>query len=172
MGLGAPSALPEPMDESRDSRRIPGAGLSRRRTTARLAAVGAAVALAGMCMPAVSQPLPPGPGQTGTSEDAPIAVPFYSSAIVRARESVLRSNLLTIRSVIDQYTYDKEEPPQSLRDLVDEGYLREVPMDPITNSRDTWELIIETGPTGESGLFDVRSGSDDDSLAGTPYNEW
>ncbi len=60
------------MDESRDSRRIPGAGLSRRRTTARLAAVGAAVALAGMCMPAVSQPLPPGPGQTGTSEDAPI----------------------------------------------------------------------------------------------------
>ncbi len=101
-----------------------------------------------------------------------IAVPFYSSAIVRARESVLRSNLLTIRSVIDQYTYDKEMPPQSLSDLVDEGYLREIPIDPITNSRDTWELINETGPTGESGLFDVRSGSDKTSLAGTPYNEW
>lgn len=101
-----------------------------------------------------------------------IAVPFYSSAIVRARESVLRSNLLTIRSVIDQYTYDKETPPQSLQDLVEEGYLREVPIDPITQSRDTWELIIETGPTGESGLFDVRSGSDETSLAGTPYNEW
>ncbi len=101
-----------------------------------------------------------------------IAVPFYSSAIVRARESVLRSNLLTIRSVIDQYTYDKEEPPQSLEDLVAEGYLREVPIDPITNSRDTWELIVQTGPTGESGLFDVRSGSDGDSLAGTPYSEW
>ena len=101
-----------------------------------------------------------------------IAVPFYSSAIVRARESVLRSNLLTIRSVIDQYTYDKETPPQSLSDLVDEGYLREIPIDPITNSRDTWELINETGPTGESGLFDVRSGSDKTSLAGTPYNEW
>ncbi len=101
-----------------------------------------------------------------------IAVPFYSSAIVRARESVLRSNLLTIRSVIDQYTYDKEEPPQSLEDLVSEGYLREVPIDPITNSRETWELVVETGPTGESGLFDVRSGSDETSLAGTAYNEW
>ena len=101
-----------------------------------------------------------------------IAVPFYSSAIVRARESVLRSNLLTIRSVIDQYTYDKETPPQSLEDLVNEGYLREVPIDPITNSRDSWDLIVETGPTGESGLFDVRSGSDETSLAGTPYNEW
>ena len=101
-----------------------------------------------------------------------IAVPFYSSAIVRARESVLRSNLLTIRSVIDQYTYDKEAPPQSLEDLVEEGYLREVPIDPITNSRDSWELIVETGPSGESGLFDVRSGSDETSLAGTPYSEW
>ena len=101
-----------------------------------------------------------------------IAVPFYSSAIVRARESVLRSNLLTIRSVIDQYTYDKETPPQSLQDLVEEGYLREVPIDPITQSRDTWELIIETGPSGESGLFDVRSGSDEASLAGAPYKEW
>lgn len=101
-----------------------------------------------------------------------IAVPFYSSAIVRARESVLRSNLLTIRSVIDQYTYDKEAPPQSLSDLVDEGYLREIPIDPITKSRETWELITATGPSGESGLFDVRSGSDEESLAGTPYNEW
>jgi general secretion pathway protein G len=101
-----------------------------------------------------------------------IAVPFYSSAIVRARESVLRSNLLTIRSVIDQYTFDKETPPQSLEDLVQEGYLRQVPIDPITRSRDTWELIVETGPLGESGLFDVRSGSDGTSLAGTPYNEW
>lgn len=101
-----------------------------------------------------------------------IAVPFYSAALVRARESVLRSNLLTLRSVIDQYTYDKEAPPQSLEDLVEEGYLREVPIDPITNSRDTWELIIETGPTGESGLFDVRSGAEDTSLSGTPYSEW
>ena len=101
-----------------------------------------------------------------------IAVPFYTSALVRARESVLRSNLLTIRSVIDQFTYDKESAPQSLEDLVDEGYLREVPIDPMTNSRDTWELVNETGPTGESGVFDVHSGSDETSLTGTPYSEW
>ena len=101
-----------------------------------------------------------------------IAVPFYTSAMVRAKESVLASNLFTMRSVIDQYTYDKEEPPQSLDDLVSEGYLREVPADPFTESRDTWEIITDTGPTGESGVFDVRSGSDKVSLAGTPYNEW
>ena len=101
-----------------------------------------------------------------------IAVPFYTSALVRARESVLRSNLLTMRSVIDQFTYDKESAPQSLQDLVEEGYLREVPIDPMTNSRETWELITETGPTGESGVFDVRSGSDETSLSGTPYSEW
>lgn len=101
-----------------------------------------------------------------------IAVPFYASSLVRARESVLRSNLLTMRSVIDQYTYDKETPPQSLEDLVEEGYLREVPIDPITNSRETWELVVEIGPTGESGLFDVRSGSEETSLGGTPYAEW
>ncbi len=101
-----------------------------------------------------------------------IAVPFYTSALVRARESVLRSNLLTLRSVIDQFTYDKEAAPQSLEELVDEGYLRQVPIDPMTNSRETWQLISETGPTGESGVFDVRSGSDETSLSGAPYSEW
>ena len=101
-----------------------------------------------------------------------IAVPQYATAIVRAKESVLMSNLFTMRSVIDQYTYDKEEPPQSLDDLVSEGYLREIPIDPFTESRDSWEVITDTGPTGQSGVFDVRSGSDRQSLSGTPYNEW
>ncbi len=101
-----------------------------------------------------------------------IAVPFYTQAMIRAKESVLMSNLFTIRSVIDQYTYDKEAPPQSLDDLVADGYLRDVPADPFTASRDTWEIITETGPSGQSGLFDVRSGSEKISLNGTPYNEW
>jgi len=101
-----------------------------------------------------------------------IAVPQYATAIVKSKEAVLMSNLFTIRSVIDQYTYDKEEPPQSLDDLVSEGYLREVPIDPFTESRDTWEVITDTGPSGQSGVFDVRSGSDRVSLSGTPYNEW
>jgi general secretion pathway protein G len=101
-----------------------------------------------------------------------IAVPFYTTAMVRAKESVLQSNLFTMRSVIDQYTYDKEEPPQSLEELVSEGYLREIPIDPFTESRDTWEMINDAGPTGESGLYDVRSGSDRTALNGTPYSEW
>ena len=101
-----------------------------------------------------------------------IAVPMYTTAMVRAKESVLQSNLFTIRSVIDQYTYDKESPPQSLEDLVAEGYLRRVPVDPFTESSDTWEIISDIGPSGESGVFDVRSGSDRDGLNGTPYAEW
>lgn len=101
-----------------------------------------------------------------------IAVPFYTTAMVRAKESVLQSNLFTMRSVIDQFTYDKEEPPQSLDELVSEGYLREVPLDPFTESRDTWQMINDAGPTGESGLYDVRSGSDRTALNGTSYSEW
>ncbi len=101
-----------------------------------------------------------------------IAVPFYTTAMVRAKESVLQSNLFTMRSVIDQYTYDKEQPPQSLDELVSEGYLREVPIDPFTESRETWQSISDAGPTGEPGLYDVRSGSDRIALNGTPYSEW
>jgi general secretion pathway protein G len=101
-----------------------------------------------------------------------IAVPFYTTSIVRAKEAVLMNNLFTMRSVIDQYTYDREEPPQSLEDLVREGYLREVPLDPFTESRDSWEVITDSGPTGQSGVFDVRSGSDRTGLGGTAYKEW
>ncbi len=101
-----------------------------------------------------------------------IAVPQYATAITRAKESVLMSNLFTMRSVIDQYTFDKEEPPQSLDDLVNEGYLREIPIDPFTESRDTWEVVSETGPSGQSGMWNVYSGSDKESLGGSPYSEW
>jgi general secretion pathway protein G len=101
-----------------------------------------------------------------------IAVPMYRTSMVRAKESVLRSNIFTLHSVIDQYTYDKERPPQSLDELVSEGYLRSIPVDPFTESRDTWQIITDTGPSGESGIFEVRSGSDKVGLNGTPYNEW
>jgi general secretion pathway protein G len=102
-----------------------------------------------------------------------IAIPFYQASLVRAKESVLRSNLFTMRSVIDQYTYDKERPPQSLQELVDEGYLREVPIDPFTESRDTWQTVVDSStPGGESGMWDVKSGSNRTSLEGSAYNEW
>lgn len=105
-----------------------------------------------------------------------IAVPLYQKSIVRAKESVLRNNLFTIRTVIDEYTYDKQKAPQTLRDLVDAGYLRQVPVDPFTGSSETWQIIMEDAMTSanqtEPGIFDVRSGSDKRALDGTPYSEW
>jgi general secretion pathway protein G len=105
-----------------------------------------------------------------------IAVPLYQKALLRTKESVLRNNLFTLRNVIDEYTYDKQKAPQSLQDLVSEGYLRQIPKDPITDSNQTWKVIMEDSLTSvsqtEPGIFDVRSGSDARSLEGTPYSEW
>jgi general secretion pathway protein G len=106
-----------------------------------------------------------------------IAVPMYQKAILRAKESLLRSNLFTLRTMIDEYTYDRQKAPQSLDDLVTDGYLREVPIDPITGSNTTWKVILEDASAAvdqnEPGIWDVRSGSDKTSpLDGTAYAEW
>ena len=105
-----------------------------------------------------------------------IAIPVYNRAITRARESVLKNNLFTMRTVIDEYTYDKGKAPQNIQDLVSEGYLRQIPVDPMTGSSDSWKVIMEDALTAvnqtEPGIFDVRSGSDKTSLEGTPYAEW
>lgn len=105
-----------------------------------------------------------------------IAVPIYQKVVLRSKESVLRNNLFTLRTVIDEYTYDKQKAPQSLEELVQAGYLRQVPEDPITNSNQTWKVVMEDALTSvnqtEPGIFDVRSGSDKISLEGTPYSEW
>jgi len=105
-----------------------------------------------------------------------IAVPLYQKSILRARESVLRNNLLTLRTEIDEYTYDKQKAPQSLQDLVQEGYLTKVPIDPITGSDTTWRLVNEDALQSvnqtEPGIFDVHSGSDKTALDGSPYSDW
>jgi len=105
-----------------------------------------------------------------------IAVPLYQKSIIRSKESVLRNNLFTLRTVIDEYTYDKQKAPQTLQDLVTEGYLRAVPTDPITNSDSSWRVIQEdpmsAASQNEPGIWDVRSGSDQKSLEGTPYADW
>ena len=105
-----------------------------------------------------------------------IAIPTYQKSLIRANETVLRSNLFTLRTMIDEYTYDKQKGPQTLQELVDQGYLREVPMDPITKSNQTWKIIMEDALSSvsqtEPGIFDVRSGSDKKSLEGTMYSEW
>ncbi len=105
-----------------------------------------------------------------------LSVPLYQQSIIRAKESVLKNNLFTIRVVIDEYTFDKKKAPQSLEDLVADGYFRQVPIDPMTGATDTWVVIMEDALTSvdqtEPGIFDVRSGSDGISLEGTAYAEW
>ena len=105
-----------------------------------------------------------------------IAVPFYQKSIIRSKESVLKNNLFTMRTVIDEYTMDKGKAPQSLQDLVSEGYLRNVPVDPMTGTERRWKVIMEDATSSvnqnEPGIFDVRSGSDKTSLEGTPYADW
>ena len=105
-----------------------------------------------------------------------VAIPIYTRSIIRAKESVLKNNLYTLRTTIDEYTYDKQKAPQNLQDLVSDGYLRQVPVDPMTNSADSWKIIPEdasnTVNQTEPGIFDVRSGSDKTSSEGTPYSDW
>lgn len=108
---------------------------------------------------------------------ATFAVPSYNAAVKHAKEVVLRDDLYTMRHLIDEYTVDKQEPPQALQDLVDAGYLRGgVPKDPITGSSDSWKVDIEQVPSApeqaQSGIVDVHSGSDATSLDGTAYNTW
>jgi general secretion pathway protein G len=103
-----------------------------------------------------------------------IAIPIYQRSITRAKESVLMNNLFTLRTVIDNYTYDKEKAPQTLQDLVSDGYLRKIPMDPITNTAD-WKVVMEDATQAinqaQPGIFDVHSYSDKIGLDGTPYSE-
>ncbi len=105
-----------------------------------------------------------------------IAVPVYQKSITRSQEAVLRQNLSAMRNMIDEYTVDKQKAPDSLQDLVSEGYLRQVPIDPMTHSNDTWKTVMEETPVGGStnapGLYDVHSGSDKKALDGTNYSDW
>ena len=107
---------------------------------------------------------------------ASMAIPMYQSVILRSKETVLRNNLVEMRRTIDQFTADKKKAPQTLQDLVDAGYYREIPIDPITNSRETWEAVtdssIASADQTESGVTDVHSGSTAVSSEGTPYNTW
>jgi general secretion pathway protein G len=107
---------------------------------------------------------------------ASIAVGNYQHSVWRAREAVLRNDLFTLRSSIDQYTLDKQKAPQSLEDLVSAGYIKSIPKDPITNATDTWATeqedslmaIDQTAP----GIVDVHSGASTESTEGTAYNTW
>ena len=105
-----------------------------------------------------------------------LAIPNYTSSILHAKETALRDDLYTLRSLIDQYTLDKQKAPTSLQDIVTAGYLKELPKDPFTNARDSWvpvtdESIMSPDQTAP-GIVDVHSGSEQSSSEGTAYNTW
>jgi len=115
---------------------------------------------------------------------AAIAVPALRDSPQRAREAALREDLFTMRSVIDQYHGDKGAYPPDLQTLVTAGYLRKIPVDPMTKSAETWVLAFEEpNPGGEPGaatpeapaspgIIDVHSGSTEKALDGTLYKDW
>jgi general secretion pathway protein G len=98
-----------------------------------------------------------------------LAIPSYRGAVVKAREAVLKEDLFTVRDVLDQYRSDQGKYPPSLSELVKSGYLRAIPVDPITLSNSTWQEVVENT---EGGIFDIHSGSDLVASNGTPYNQW
>ena len=101
-----------------------------------------------------------------------LAVPSFQQSAVKAREAALKQNLQTIRTVLDQHYADKGFYPPTLETLVEAGYLRQVPTDPLTDTADAWVIEFEENPDEEAGLFDVHSGSEALSTNGSPYNEW
>jgi general secretion pathway protein G len=104
-----------------------------------------------------------------------IAIPMYQRSIVRGREAVLRQNLFTLRSLIQQYTLDKQKAPQSLEDLVSGGYLRQIPKDPTTGAAD-WTVdqddSISSPEQEDPGINDVHSASTATAEDGTGYSTW
>lgn len=104
-----------------------------------------------------------------------ISVPIYNQSILRAKESVLRQDLFTLRSVISQYTLDKQKAPQSLDDLVQGNYLKLVPNDPMTG-QPNWQVeqedVLLAVDQQEPGISDVHSASNATSSDGTAYSTW
>ncbi len=112
---------------------------------------------------------------------AAIAVPAMRTAPERARESALKEDLFTLRSCLDQFHADRGRYPSSLDEIVSLGYLRSVPVDPLTKSKDTWFLVYEevtpenqdeTQQPSSPGIIDIHSGSPETALDGTKYADW
>ncbi len=104
-----------------------------------------------------------------------VALPTYQRTVQHARETVLKENLYQMRRAIDQYTADKNTAPQAIQDLVDGGYLREVPVDPVNLEKAEWETINGDDPNsndGEQGLVDVKSLAEGEDSEGVKYSDY
>jgi len=107
---------------------------------------------------------------------ATIAVPAYKANVQHAREAVLKEDLATMRGAIEAFTWDKQKAPSDASDLVQSGYLREIPKDPITHRTDTWifdqgSMLTSIDET-QGGIDNVHSGAQNISSEGTTYNTW
>src|ERR1700682_754696 len=104
-----------------------------------------------------------------------IALPMYNQSILRAREAVLRQDLFTLRQVIEQYTLDKQKAPQALDDILQDNYLKRIPVDPMTG-QSNWEVVqedvLQTAEQQEPGISDVHSASSATASEGTAYSSW
>ncbi|WP_279388575.1 type II secretion system protein [Acidipila rosea] len=107
---------------------------------------------------------------------AAIAIPSYMASIKNAREAVLKEDLHVMRQAIDSYTMDKAAAPNSLDDLVQAGYLKSIPVDPMTRSDSTWVTStsdsLSSVDQSQGGINDVHSGSDEKGSDGQPYSSW
>ena len=107
---------------------------------------------------------------------AVVAIPSFVGAIKQAREAVLKEDLHVLREAIDSYTMDKQKAPQSLDDLVQEGYLKAVPQDPMTRAKDSWATdtsdAMHSLDQTEPGIDDIHSGSQELGSDGQPYSSW
>ena len=105
-----------------------------------------------------------------------ISVPAYNQSILRAKESVLKQDLFQMRSLISQYTLDKQKAPQSLDDLVQAGYIKQIPTDPLTGTNSSWTVDQEDSLMSvdqqDPGISDVHSGASQVSSDGTAYSTW
>ncbi|HMJ22320.1 MAG TPA: prepilin-type N-terminal cleavage/methylation domain-containing protein [Terriglobales bacterium] len=105
-----------------------------------------------------------------------ISIPAYNQSILRAKESVLKQDLFQLRSLISQYTLDKQKAPQSLDDLVQAGYIKQIPLDPMTGSNSTWTVDQEDSLMSvdqqDPGINDVHSGATQGSSDGTAHSTW
>jgi len=100
----------------------------------------------------------------------------YRNVVTRSQEAVLREDLFRMRDAIDQYYADKNKYPSDLNALVSDGYMREVPRDPFTETADTWQTTPAapdpTNPNVTPGIYNVHSGTERAALDGTPYSNW
>ena len=107
---------------------------------------------------------------------ASVGLIAYQTSVRRGREAVLKEDLYRMRDAIDQYYADKGKYPTDLNELVSTNYIRRVPVDPMTNSAETWQTVTAepdpSNPSAEAGITDVKSGSENAAIDGTNYNEW